>query len=173
MKIVAETYNYTTQEAGRLIFPLTSEKIDENKYAGQEIMIDGCEYFSFLGVGKNIEEFQNFVEVINESGTSEEGLKILSKTYLPEEIYEILKDGDSFVIVDFDQETYGWSAASIISDDDKGRVLYECGYTVFPVEVPEELEDYMDYAALWRDASIGKDIRVVNVDGSGYLVWIM
>ncbi len=173
MKLNAFAYNYTRQCAERLLFPLSDEKLAEIKARDEELMVDECDHISVYCM--NIDEFQEFVNLINETGMEDLDLRILGKTYLITEIMDALKGADQWTdvynVVNFSAETASWSSSDVWSESDKGRVLYNGGWALFPAEVPEELEDYMDYAMLWRDAEINMGIRTVTVDGNYYLVW--
>ncbi len=170
MRISAEIYNYSTQEMYTYVFPMSEERLSAVLAKG-EVMVDSCTIWSGDGVGKTLAEFNDICKKIEESGISEENLKILSQTYLIDEIVEKITGGDEPTIIDFDAETEGWMASDFYSEDDKGRVLYELGYKVFPAEVPEALIDYVDYAMAWRDAEVNMGIRCVSYNGGHYLVF--
>ena len=164
----ADVYNYTDREMTSMCFPMTEDKINEIMGLGKEYMVDCCEFFPIDGeYGMNLREFNEAVIKLTESGAQEQDLKILSKLYLASEILEGI---DKMMIVDFDAETSNWSSADFWSESDKGRVLYEMGIASFPVPVQEELEEYMDYAALWRDAEINLGLRTISTDNGRYIV---
>ncbi len=167
MKISATLYNYTAQDTVNETFPLNSEKMQGYINSGQEIMVDSVEGATIGGeVGMSLREFNEAAKAIAESGMTDEEFKILGKTYLFKEIYE--KINDSYTIIDFYGETAGWASSDFYNEGDKGRILYDLGYASFPAEVPEELEEYMDYAMLYRDTEINLGIR--EVDGR-YMVF--
>ncbi len=173
LKVRADVYDYTTQcPGGILSFPMTEEEINDIEQKGHELMVDYSLLVDVPGpVGVSIREFNKIAVTLSEAGAEEYDLKILKKTYTADEIVERYQNGGSFCIVDFDAETKNWMSASFHSESDKGRVLYDMGYIAFPVPVPEELEEYMDYAELYRSESVNMSIREVTLDNEHYLVF--
>ena len=157
-----DCYNYTKQEGFEATFPMTEDEIAKLNSTG-EVMVEIPGY----EVGVNLTTMNEFVKMLEENGVDEKSYNILSKAYLFNEIKERLEKGESFSIIDFGAETSNWMSASFYDESDKGRLLYELELAKFPVEVPEELVEYMDYAMLWRNESINQGIR--EVDGN-YLV---
>lgn len=167
MEIKAMLYDYTNREGLSAVFPMTDEEI-EKITKNKEVMVDSAEGFNFGGsFGMNLKVFNNAVKLFNENGIDLDTIKILSQTYLFEEIIDRI---DNALIIDFGEETKTWSSSDISSESDKGRLLYTLGYASFPASVPEALEDYMDYAMLWRDAEINMGLRTVVTGDGQYIV---
>ncbi len=166
MQVEAGLYNYTRNEGFTTRFPMTDEQVQKVLSKG-EVMVDHCSLIDIGGeVGMTVESFNEAVKQLSDAKMSATDLKELGKVYYLEEILERYPD-NAFTIIDFDEETKNWSSSNIHSDSDKGRLLYELGYASFPVEVPEGLEDYMDYEILWRDTSVNMNIR----ETSNYLIF--
>ncbi len=167
MKIKATVYNYSTHKSKTVTFPLTNAQMDKLLSEG-EVMVDSCEILELEGeVGMTVKEFNDIVNLFSEKQIKPEVLEILSRTYLLKEIVEYI---DEITIIDYDAETTDWLSSDFYSESDKGRVIYDAAYATFPVKVPEELEEYMDYAMLWRDAEINMGLRCVTVRGNNYIV---
>lgn len=167
MKIKAELYNYSTRNSESAIFPMTDEEIEEIMKKG-EIMVDSADGLRLEGeFGMNVKEFNDIIRLFDEKEIELADIQLLSKTYLLKEIEEGV---DKILIIDFGGETAGWSSADFFSERDKGRVLYDLGVASFPVAVPEDLEEYMDYSMLWRDAEINLGLRTVVTDDGQYIV---
>ncbi len=167
MKIHAEIYNYTNGETYYKSFPMSDDELDKLMKSG-EVMVDACGNFNFgTDFGSSVPQFNEAIKQFEEKGIQELDLSILSKTYLFNEIVEGI---DNMLIIDFDAETESWASSDFYSDDDKGRTLYLGGYAGFPVSVPEPLEPYMDYGALWRDSEINMGLRCVTNNEGHYIV---
>ncbi len=168
--MVANLYNYSTGETSPQKFPLSDEMIVQVMREG-EVMVDNCPYIDIPGkVGMSVTEFNEFVKILEENAVSEAKLGILNKCQLLDEIKERVESGNSYNIIDFDKETENWYSSNFTSEYDKGLLLYQLGYR-FPVPVPKDLEDYMNYSLLWRDLSINLHIHEVAHEGEHYLVF--
>ncbi len=164
----ATMYDYTRGESFGFIFPNTDEEIDKIMNTGREIMVDDADCINITSeFGENVREFNKKVKELFDKGIQAEDLKILSHTYL---FNEIMDGIDNALIINFDEETKSWSTSDFYNDSDKGRVLFDNEIASFPVKVPEELEPYMDYGMLYRDAEVNMDLREVTVDGNHYIV---
>ena len=116
----------------------------------------------------NIKELNDFLLECKKNDISDETLKILSASYLFEEvIYKIKKE--DFTIVDFDFVTAMWFSPNINSDREKGLVLFEEGYMQLPFEFTREMEDWIRWENLWDQAE-SEGWRVVKLNGYNYLV---
>ncbi len=167
MEIKATIFNYTNHSTFNAVFPMTDEKLSELMAKG-EVMVDGCAEVAITGeIGVSLKEFNEAVKKFEEIGITVDELKILSKTYL---FNEIVERAENRLIIDFDDETSTWSSSDFYSESDKGRVLYDADIAKFPVPVPKELEEYMDFAKLWRDNEVNMGLRCVIHDGTHYIV---
>ena len=159
-----EIYNYTNRQAFLQEFPTTDERVAQICNMGECMVETGDEEL-------NVEYFNKMMRAVEEAGYDEKTYDILCRTYLTAEVFEKIESEYPFTIVDFGEETKEWMSSNFTSENDKGLLLYEMGLISFPVEVPEELKPYMDYAALYRDAEINMGIRCVTTKDSNYLVW--
>lgn len=97
---------------------------------------------------------------------TEETVKILSKSYLLNEIME-----NEFIIINFDDETKEYNSGNGVFADDwwKGYVLHNLGYEHFPFEYKEEMEDYLKFEQLWYEAE-SEWWREIRYNGDTYLI---
>lgn len=115
------------------------------------------------------EELTNIME-LNEllAEKDEKTIKILkSAGYLFNEI----KEGE-FTIIDFDGETQSYNCGNGVDANDdwwKGFVLHDLGYVSFPFTYTEEMENYVRFETLWKDAD-ANGWRKCRVDNNTYLV---
>ena len=151
----AELYNFTIGETFYAPFPLSPDLVDSVKKSGQEIMVTAINGQSIGEVGISVDEAADFAAELEYAGVSPEDLGTLLKTYFLSEMRDHIKSGGAYAILDV-------GGLYVHDDNAMGRFLYEEGYASFPVKVPEELEEYMDYAALFRDAAINMDIRRIG-----------
>lgn len=167
MRIEASIFNYTSRTVKNAVFPMADEELSKLMAEG-EVMVDGCAEVRITGeFGVSLKEFNEAVKKFEEIGITEDELKILSKTYL---FNEIVERAENRLIIDFDDETSTWSSSDFYSESDKGRVLYDADIAKFPVAVPKELEEYMDFAKLWYDNEVNMGLRCVIHDGTHYIV---
>lgn len=164
--IKAEIYNYSTHQMLDEVFtfPMSEDKINKTLQLG-EVMVESDERI----VGFSLSEFNEMATKIEEAGLTDEDVNILEKTYL---FSEIAENAENALIINFNEEVsaLGWSNMNFINDEDKGRLLYGLGYASFPVNIPEELEDYMDYGRLWRDIEVTDGMRTVITPSGCYIV---
>ncbi len=160
-------YNYSTGDSFEKKFPMNDREYRAVMSLG-EVMVDDSDLVPIDGM-VTIAELNNFAKLVKNRITDKD-LKVLGKTYLLNEISEGLQN-NGFTIINFDEETQSWSCSDFCSESDKGRVLYDLQYAAFPTEVPEALEEYMDYSMLYRNASINMGIREVVSDNTHYLVF--
>ena len=97
-----------------------------------------------------------------------DALDVLSQTYLFNELAD--KEGDDFVIINFDAVTSQWGCGNGVSDTDewKGLVLFVEGFASLPFEYTPEMEDYIRWENVWQTAET-EGWRAVT-DGDTYLV---
>lgn len=117
----------------------------------------------------SIQEY-NDILLAAENPYSKEELMVLSKTYLLNEIREIVQDGGK-QIFDFDAATADWNCGNGAphSDEDMGRYLYQEGYNFLPAAIPEELEDYIRWEQNWFSAE-SAGARKVLMDNHLYII---
>jgi len=124
----------------------------------------------------SIKELNHFLLECQEKEIDEETLRVLSRTYLYNEVLEKVKK-DSYIIVNFDAETAGWnngSGGNFWDDDDKGLLLHELGLCRFDWEkenpITEAMEDDICWENLWINANCS-GWNAVRVGDGYYLVY--
>lgn len=97
---------------------------------------------------------------------SEETIRILSRSYLLNEIME-----SDFIIINFDEETKEYNNGNGVCADDwwKGYILHDFGYERFPFEYKPEMENYLKFEQLWYTAE-SEGWCDVRYNGNTYLV---
>lgn len=182
MKIQIYLSNLAKYTEGRengewLVLPKSEEKLEEvyEKIVGkgnEHIILDYDAPFE-IGEYDNIFELNDFLVDLTLNGVTETKVNILSKVVdTQEELKSVLANGN-YIIIDVDSEIHGWST-NIVDDDIRGRVLHNLGFnTVFKVNVPEEMEDYIDWESVYRDLSINDGWYDVRRNETDYLVRIL
>lgn len=182
MKIKIYLSNLAKYTEGRengewLTLPKSEEKLKEDfeRIVGEgneHIILDFCSPFG-IGEYENVFELNEFLIDLTLNGVSETDVNILSKVAdTQEELKSVLENGN-YIIIDVDSEIHGWST-NLVDDDVRGRVLHNLGFnTVFKLNVPEEMEDYIDWESVYRDLSINDGWYDVRRNGTDYLVRIL
>lgn len=160
-----------------LILPKDEEKLEEvfERIVGkgnEHIILDYDAPFE-ISEYENVFELNNFLIDLTLNEVSERDANVLSKVVdTQKELKEVLENGN-YIIIDVDEHIHGWST-NIVDDDIRGRVLNDLGFnTVFKVNVPEEMEDYIDWESVYRDLSINDGWEDVRHNGTDYLVRIL
>lgn len=157
-----EYYNLTKRECGEVSLPMDNEKFA--KMFGED------EVFIETGVGG--EHFVTPVR-INEvlSKTGDTAFSILIESFLLSEVEEMVENCSLPTIINFNEETKDWLSSSFLSEDDKGRLLYELGFAVLPVkDIPSELIDYIAWDKIYRDMICNSLIREVSIGRDNYIL---
>ena len=151
--------------------PMDERELDKIIDPNNEYIITDSEVVN-MSEYDNIYELNEFLFDCKENGISIDTLEVLSRTYLYDEVIEMV-DNLTFTIVDFDSETYGWNCGTggnFSNAFDKGMCLYHAiGYKPFSFEVTEENHDWIDWSSVWTNAET-EDWREVVVNGNHYLV---
>ena len=156
-------YDYTARNSFSAELPVSEQQLTAWEATGHEMMADSCDCIRIPGdFGVSLREFNSLAMKIQEEGITKKGLRILSETYLYQEIADMVEAGEMPQIIDFQEETSSWSSSDFYDERDKGLLLYSLGLLSFPAPVPEALKEYMDYAALYRDESINSGFREVS-----------
>lgn len=143
--------NITTNTEMSLSLPMPILELEEKLGKDEYIIIeeDGTlpisEYTHILIIN-------TFLENCQEDSVDEETLAILTSAGLSFEDMVKAVSEDSYTIIDFTEETASWMTPDINNDNDKGLCLYSNGYTHLPFAYEESMQDYIDWAKVWRDA---------------------
>lgn len=147
MKIILR--NITNNKEQELHLPMDDEKL--------EVMLDkSCEYLivdhdPVLDVDEyeSVIELNNLLQKCTEKGINADMLSVLSIALTYEEVKERIEKENYQIIKFNDYMPYG----DFNVDADKGRALYEAGaYNPFPIPVPKELLDCIDWDDVWVNA---------------------
>ena len=111
------------------------------------IILDGDEYPLELQQFGNIDQINDLLKKIEDSGYSTEAVKAIGKSYLFSEIKEAFERYEEpFEVIEINDE--------YIADKDEacGYTLYENGISYLPFEVPEDAVDYIKWDQNWYAA---------------------
>jgi hypothetical protein len=142
--------------------PMDEEKLRELLGDDEWIIIDSP-------VGEELTNITELNELLMEIDFKD--LMILSKTYLYNEIKEMVENGNEYTIIDFDAVTANWGSGNGVPETEeyKGFVLFDQGYANLPFEHTEEMEDYIRWETVWTTAEC-ENWREVRYNGNLYLV---
>ena len=151
--------------------PTESENLRKSLREGHEYIIIDHDGILRPGELSDINELNDFLIYCKENDIDDNTLRILSVTYLYEEVLECVKR-DSYTIVDFTSETAEWfcGVGGDYSDNEHlGLCLFSAGYGNLPFPYTEEMEDYIKWEYVWTDAQCTGWRRVI-VENKCYLV---
>lgn len=153
----------------QIVLPVDDLSVYEDFRPDHEYIIIEHDNIIVPGEFCSIQEINEILQVAAKRFSMQD-LMIMSKTYLYEEVKQIIENGEC-AIIDFDSETCGWNFGNggNHTEEDYGRCLYEQGYNFLPELVPEGLMDYIEWEANWNSAETS-NWRAVLIDNNAYLV---
>ena len=144
-----------------ITLPMDTNKLKDFLGSDEWIIVD-------CPIGEELTNICDINDIL--SSTDEETVRILSTAYWFHEVVEIIEN-DSYVIVNFDEETSLYNGGNGVYHSDwwKGYILRELGYVSFPFEYKKEMEDYLKFEQLWYTAE-SEGWEEVSYNGKTYLV---
>ena len=166
--------NLTKDYDTNLNLPVETDELEQILGDCEWIIIDHENTLS-LGEYHSIREVNEFLlECQDMWDVDDDTLSILSRTYLYEEVMEMVR-AESFTIINFTAETSGWNyghGGDIYNEDTLGRVMHDYGM-IFDWErkypITEEMEDDIQWENLWTTA-VCTGWRTVSYKDNDYIV---
>lgn len=148
-----------------LILPMEESELVKKLNRNHEYIIITHNGMLDCGEYTNIEELNMFLLDCKDNGVEKETLGILSKVCSDWKDVRTLVETESYTIFDT-SEIDEWA---INGEEAYGRYMYDLGFNTFGCDIPEELEDYINWDQNWFTLeSVGWS--TVRYNGNEYIV---